>query len=471
MFLWVVMILGGVWMLQQLDRGDIKPLFDPTTTPTRAPESYLLEGKAEFTAGNLNAAILAFQEALKVNPNDAKTWAELARIQTYSSAFLITNDEKKARLNQALESATKAVELAPEDSTTHAIRAFTLDWNANSNFHTTEEVQEFLLQADQEAQNAQQLDSSNTLALAYYAEILVDTQQWDRAQSVINQALARPDANQYMDVYRVNGALLETLGQYNLAIAEYEKAIAIEPNFTFLYLRIGANYRRLASEIPNEDLQRPVYEQSLEYFDRAAKINEQIGVNDPGPYLSISRTYSQLGEFFIAAKNVQKALSFEPNNADIYGQLGIIYFRSRNYEGAIDTLACAIYGCSGEASCIGRGLERCFPDLGEKPVDVKGLAISPNTIVYYYTYGSVLAALSRPLDNKCDQAMKTMGEVRAELDVNPDDYADARNTILSIVEDGEFICQSLARGDTLPDASAPTPTGEPIFEMTATPTP
>jgi len=448
-------------MLQQLNKGDIKPLFDPTSTPTRAPESYLLEGKADFTAGNLNAAILAYQEALNINANDAKTWAELARIQTYSSAFLITNEEKKARLGQALESATKAVELAPEDSTAHAIRSFTLDWNANSNFHTAAEVQDFLLQADQEAQTAQQLDNTNTLALAYYAEILIDTQQWDRAQSVINQALARPDANQYMDVYRVNGALLETLGQYNLAIGEYEKAITIAPNFTFLYLRIGANYRRLASEIQNEESARPVYEQSLEYFAKAAKINEQIGVNDPGPYLSISRTYSQLGEFFIAAKNVQKALSYEPNNADIYGQLGIIYFRSRNYEGAIDTLKCAIYGCNGEASCIGRGLERCFPNLGENPVDVQGLKISPNTIVYYYTYGSVVAALSRPLSNHCDEATKTFGQVRSELDANPEDYADARDTILSIVEDGEFICKSLAEGNASTDASVPAATGEP----------
>ena len=117
MFLWVVMILGGVWMLQQMDKGEIKPLFQATATPTRAPESYLLEGNANFTAGNLNAAILAYQEALELNPNDAETWAKLARIQTYSSAFLITNPEKKARLQEALESATKAVELAPEDST------------------------------------------------------------------------------------------------------------------------------------------------------------------------------------------------------------------------------------------------------------------------------------------------------------------------------------------------------------------
>ena len=78
-----------------------------------------------------------------------------------------------------------------------------------------------------------------------------------------------------------------------------------------------------------------MYEQSLEYFDKAVKINEQIGVKDPGPHLSIARTYSQLGEFFIAARNVQTALEYEPTNADIYGQLGVIYFRSRNYEGSI----------------------------------------------------------------------------------------------------------------------------------------
>ena len=82
-----------------------------------------------------------------------------------------------------------------------------------------------------------------------------------------------------------------------------------------------------------------------------------------------------------------------------------------------------------------------------------------------------MAALSRPLSNHCDEAMKTMGEVRAELDANPDNYADARDTILKIVGDGEFICQSLAAGDSLPDASAPTPTGEVPLEVAATPTP
>jgi tetratricopeptide (TPR) repeat protein len=472
MFLWVILILIFIWMLQQMNQGNIQPLFLPTPTPTRAAESYALEGDANFTAGNLDEAILAYQDAVRVDPNNAEIWWKLARIQTYSSAFIITNEDKKTRLLDALESARKAVELAPDESTSHAILAFTLDWNADTVIYKDDpqQVQKFLVEAEQEAVRAQQLNNEDTLALAFYAEVLLDQQKWSQAEQYINLALQRPDAGQIMDVHRVDAYLLETLGQYNLAITEYDKAIAIEPNFTFLYLRAGANYRRLAIEIPNEEAARPVYEQSLEYFDKAASINKLIGVKDPGPYLSIARTYSQLGEFFAAARNVQAALDFDPTNADIYGQLGIVYFRSRNYEGSIYSLQCATYGCSGEDSCLGRGLDKCYPDDGENPQVITGQPIDPNTVVYYYTYGSVLAALSRPRDNKCGQAMQVLGDVRSELASNPDAYADGYQTILSIVQAGESICQSLVE-DVTPVSSVTSDAGGMVGEMTATPGP
>jgi len=483
MFVWVMMILGGVWFIQQVTTGEIKPLFQATPTPTRAVESFLLEGDANFKAGNLNNAIAAYREAVRVNPNDADTWAKLARIETYSSAFLITNAERKERLLQALESARRAVELDSESSIAHAILAFTLDWNADDSIYKDDlrQVDKFLAEAEQAALTALLKDNTNTLALAYYAEVLLDQDKWNEAQQNINQALAREDADQIMDVHRVNAAVLETLGQYNLAISEYDKAIAIEPNFTFLYLRAGANYRRLAIEISDPKAARPVYEKSLEYFDKAAKINEQIGVKDPGPYLSISRTYSQLGEFFAAARNVQKALEFQPDNADIYGQLGIVYFRSRNYEGSIYTLRCAIRGCSGEDSCLGRGLEKCYtdpdldPKLREVPYEITGLPISPATIVYYYTYGSVLSALSRKADNKCEEANQIFSEVKTELSVNPDAYTDGYQTIISIVQAGEAICQSLADDVvSTPSVGGEAGTSTPeagMSDMTATPSP
>jgi len=61
----------------------------------------------------------------------------------------------------------------------------------------------------------------------------------------------------------------------------------------------------------------------------------QLKIQDPFPYLAIAKTYAQEGDFFAAALNAQKAVAIDPTNADLYGQLGDIYKRGRNFETAI----------------------------------------------------------------------------------------------------------------------------------------
>ena len=453
MFFWVVLILGGIWLIRQVELGNVKPLFQATPTATRTANSYALEGDAQFTAGQLNAAITAYGEAVHVDPNNAQVWAKLARIQTYSTRLLVTDDAQRTRLAEALVSINKAVELAPDDSMVHAVRAFVLDWNANPNLFDKKQADDYLFEADKEALTALQLDNTNTLALAFYAEILVDEQKWPQAEQSIQQALDRDQT--LMDVHRVNAYVQESMGQYNLAIESYDKAIELAPNLTFLYLSAGANYRILGFKSLNEETQKQLWEKSLEYFAKAASINAQLGVDDPVPYLSIARTYSQMGEYFAAARNVQKALVFEPSNPDVYGQLGIVYFKSRNYEGSIPALKCAIRGCDEETSCQARFGTSCA-DAGETGVKVPGLKLSASTVVYYYTYGSVLAALNRPQLNYCPEAQTVFNEVKAEFGSDPD--------IAGIISAGEFLCTE----------STPTPqtgktTGTPSMLYTPTP--
>lgn len=464
LFFLIITILGGIWLIRQLDQGEIKPLFLPTPTPTRSVGSYALEGDALFTAGNLNGAITAYQEAVRVDPSNAETWAKLARIQTYSSALLTTDQQRLTRLTEALESIDKAVELAPNDSTVHAVRAFVLDWNASSTLVDKKQVQAYLAEAETEAIRALQLDNQNTLALVFYAEILIDQQKWTQGQQYMDQALQREDAATLMDVHRVYAYLLETLGLYNQAIEEYDKAILISPNLTFLHLRAGANCRRLAFGSLNEESARILYDKSLEYFQAAALINEQLGVRDPTPHLSIAKTYSQTGDYFAAALNVQKALDYDPGNADTYGQLGIVFFKSRNYEGSIPALKCAVRGCTAEESCEGRG--GCDKDDPGTPV--VGLSLSPNTVVYYYTYGSVLAALSRPKANYCGEALAVMDEVWAYYQAN-EDYRLADPSVPGIVQTAEIICAGLGSGSAT-EAPASTSTPE-AGEVTPTPSP
>jgi tetratricopeptide (TPR) repeat protein len=188
-----------------------------------------------------------------------------------------------------------------------------------------------------------------------------------------------------------------------------------------LYLRAGASYRRLAFDSPNREVQAQLFEKSLEYFDKAASINDQLEINDPAPYLSIARTYSQMGQFFIAIRNVQKTIEYQPSKAEFYGELGVLYHKNRNYETGILALRCAVDGCTEDESCEGRG--GCGNN--DTPAAVVGLPLTSSTVYYYDIYASELAALSTPKNNHCPKALEVAGEIEAsEFDNDPNIAAD-----------------------------------------------
>jgi tetratricopeptide (TPR) repeat protein len=271
-----------------------------------------------------------------------------------------------------------------------------------------------------------------------------------------------------MDTHRVFGYVLETLGQYNSAIQQYQMAAEITPNLTFLYVRIGQNFR--------EGIRDPA--RALEYFEKAANIDKQLGVENPVPYLEIARTYSQEGQFFAASLNAEEALALDPTRAHTYGQFGLIYRRARNYEGALPLLKCAVKGCTAEENEMGEvdveglpltnlrvayyyleyGTNLAFlNEMGA--VDVEGLPLTNLRVAYYYLeYGTNLAFLSRPHDNYCQEAFSVLQEVRAAY---PDDPI-----LMDIVEDSEGICRRLESG-FIPEAT----TTEGGFSPEATTTP
>jgi tetratricopeptide (TPR) repeat protein len=412
------LILGGIWILLGIDRGNIQPLFLPTPTPTRTVNSYIMEGEAQFMSGSLEGAIAAYQKAVTVEPGNSQAWAELARIQTYSSSLLSTNENRYERLTQALESIDQATAIDPDNAEVQAVRSFVLDWYASNPLVPPGEVQSALNDAEAAAIRAMQLDNENALALAFLAEILVDQQKWAQAEETIKQAVAiQPNS---MDVQRVYGYVLESLGQYRLAIEKYREAVEIHPNLTFLYIFIGRNFRSLE-----------VHNRALEEFEKAAQINEQLGVQDPVPYVEIAKTYSRDGEFFAAALNAEKAIRINPYNPNTYGQLGIIYTKARNFEGAQPAFKCAVKGCSTEENQVAIEL------LGAG-VEVVGMPLTSGTVAFYYAqYGSVLSALSRPNQNFCPEALQVLNEVRANY---PDDP-----TFNQIIDENIAICDLVAQ--------------------------
>jgi len=453
----LVILIAG-WVVLRLSTGTLRSPFAATMTPTRSSQSLTMEGQTFFDAGNLSSAITAYQAAAGVDPTDATVLAQLARIQAYSSRLLTTDPERLTRLTDAQKSIDQAAVLAPNDSTVHAIRAFVYDWLADPALDSLRAAGDknaaaLMVQAEQEGLLAISQDPRNALALAFYAEILIDEQKWDQASQNIQQALSL-DPNT-MDVHRVYAYLLESTGYYNDAITEYQNALKFSPNLTFLYISIGRNYRELAIKSTSDSEQSQLYDAALQNFSQAVAINQTLGIQDTIPYTEIAKTYSQLGQFYPAELNALKALSFDPTNADLYGRLGIIYDKARNYESVIPAMQCVVSGCTPEISCQARFATSC---QGSEGVTVKPLPLTANSDVYYYTYGTVLAALSPIHPEYCKTAIQVLDQVQAAYGTDPN--------VAAIVADGLAICASVATQQAQTPTLGATPTLVPTPRFT-----
>lgn len=441
----LTLISLALYLVFGLERGTVRNPLAPTPTATRTVNSWRLEAETLFEAGNLNAAISAYQTAVQIDPNNAEIWAELARIQAYSSRLLASESQQFARLGEALASVEKALALAPDNPRVIAIHAFVLDWYATHPLATN--PQRYLNLAEQQALRALSLDPNNPLALAYYAEVLIDQQKWNQADQYIERALALgPDL---MDVHRVHGYYLESTANYRQAIEAYQAALEINPNLTFLYISIGQNYRILAFRATFKPQQDALYEQALENFQKAVRLNEQLGIQDPLPYVAIAKTYAQQGQFFAAARNAIKAVELEPSNAELYGQLGNIYKRARNYEASIIALKCAVRGCTPVESCQARN--GCPP--GDPGTTVVGLPLTPGSATYYLDYGSVLSAFSPLYPYYCDEAEDVLSQLIDAYGSDP--------TVRLNAEEGLKICAYVRSQQQTSSSSNPAATPTP----------
>lgn len=449
--IYIGLIAGGVLLTRLVEVGRVKPLLSPTPVPTRTANSFADEGKAFFSAGDMDAAILAFEKAVLEEPNNGLLWAELARIQTYSSELETNYELRRNRLDGAITSIDRAIAVEPDEPLINAIQAFVYDWAASA-IDERSEKEKLLNDAELAIVRANELSPEHPIILAYHAEILTDQQKWAQALDKVELAVEQIDlieadfSEMRMDVYRVYGTVLENLGLYRRAIEEYERAASITPNLTFLYLRIGVNYRELLN-----------YDKALEYFGLAAQINAQLNAElneqDPVPYIAIGKTYSQQGEFFAAALNMARAVAINPSDPDLYGQLGIVYYKARNYESAIPVLECAVEGCtqtqSTEILCD-LGYASCEPagESGLSGEQVQGLLLSTSSQIYYYTYASALAYYSgtEQAPNGCSQSEVLHQQLLAQFAGDP--------IVMGIVEENREICSAVVdvSGEPTPES-------------------
>jgi tetratricopeptide (TPR) repeat protein len=397
----LLLIAAGIYLDREIIPSVPQP-FVPTATPTRDPESYVIEAETLFNEGKLVQSIDTYTGAIQHQPDDPTLFIARARTQIYAGQYM-----------DAQTSAEDALLLNPNNSMAHVMRAWALDFQGE------------YLAAESAIKRALELDPNNAMAHAIYVEILVDSYQTS-AGTFEGLELAAEESRVALDLapnmlesHRARGYILEATGNYEEAIREYQEAIAINGNIADLHLSLGRNYRVLG-----------VYDKAVEEFTRANALNP----GDPTPDLYISRTYATVGEYAKATQYAETAVNDNPTDANLRGNLGVMYYRNFQWPDAVEQLKIVVAGGATDDN---------------RPIEPIELANDTRIAEYYFTYGLVLARL-----NRCGEALQIAQQIVARVPTDDIAVANAQEIV--------NICQQALIASPTPDLlTLPTETLEP----------
>ena len=341
----LVALIGGMFYVNRVILPNTQPLFIPTPTPTRSPESFVNEAESLFQEGKLNQSIEAYEEAILSNPDNPSNYVELARIQILAGQY-----------NDALENAELALLLNPENPLAHSMRAWALNFLEDP------------LGAEAAVKRALEIDENYAIAHAIYAEILFDNGSFERGAEESRIAL-QLDPNS-LEVRRARGYILYNTQNFAQAIEQFDAAIAINDRIPNLHLLKGYSYYAMGE-----------YDLAVEALNQANALNP----TNSEPDLVASRVYFTVGEYAKAAQYAEQAVNDEPTNARLRGNWGVMLAKDGKPDEAIEQLAYAIHG-----------------GITENGEAIIGLPLDYNLriIEYFSTYGLTLARA-----NRCGEAV------------------------------------------------------------------
>jgi tetratricopeptide (TPR) repeat protein len=351
----LVGLIGGAVYVERYLVPSVPPLFVPTPTPTRSPATFALEAESLFQAGRLDQAAESYQLAIEASPQDPDLYVALARVLVFAG-----------RPEEAETEARNALLINPDLPAAHAVLGWALDFRGADH----------LIEAEAEVRAALASDPDFPLAHAYLAEILIDqyvTLDEGDYRDAVEAADRAVDLDpNIVETHRARGYVLENTSNYEEALSEYERVLAINPNLWLVHLAIGDMH--LSQAVPDLD-------KAIQAYLNASAFDP----TNPEPLRRIAKAYSNFGEYGKASQYANDAVNLAPSDAGLHGDLGVSYFKNRDFDQAAAELSLAVRGGSTAGGVAVLGL----------PIDPQ----SPRVVSFYYTLGLALAELDR-----CDEA-------------------------------------------------------------------
>jgi tetratricopeptide (TPR) repeat protein len=192
-------------------------------------------------------------------------------------------------------------------------------------FETDQASQEFLVAASNLLEEASRSPAfSPTLLARIYGKrgmAYFSRNEHQRAIADFDRALALDPA--YASAYLLRGIAYSFLRDYQHAIENFDRALALDSRNTFAYAHRAIAYRKLKN-----------YEQAIADFDGALLLDPQLG----GAHILRSLTYEEFDEARRGLGDFDYILELNPYDAQAYALRGMAYYSLNEYQRAIQNL-------------------------------------------------------------------------------------------------------------------------------------
>ncbi|HML24352.1 MAG TPA: tetratricopeptide repeat protein [Aggregatilinea sp.] len=302
----LVGIAGAFLRFESLQQWAIN-LIDTNATPTASAVELATQAEHYFQAGDLDAAVDSYRQAVALEPDRMDIAFEFGRALLYDG---YNGTRYRERIDELNALAMDAVERAPDDARARALLNLALYEEGRYNEAVAAGLRAVELAPDF-------AEAWAYLSMAYY---------WSgRPSNSLETAERAVTLNSdSVDARRALAQALAYTGDTNAVIEQYQEALKRQPNLGPLYYELAIYYRSQGD-----------FESAVAAYDQVLAIQPE----NAKAYTRKCATYALQGEFALSAETCKQAVELDPTYAEGYLYLGRAQYRNLNYEASAESFA------------------------------------------------------------------------------------------------------------------------------------
>ena len=167
------------------------------------------------------------------------------------------------------------------------------------------------------------------IIIAFTTRSYLQVSYWRDSETLWKHSIAST-SNNYI-AHNNLGYILWQSGRFAEAIAEYQKALKIKPDFAAAHNNLGAVLLQNKQRVDGARGQNGVFDEAIEHYRRALQINPDF----TKAHINLGDALLQKGQIDEAIAHFQKALETQPNDAETETAFGNALSQKRQVDEAI----------------------------------------------------------------------------------------------------------------------------------------